>query len=466
MTAAIGRIGFWVGILLGLTIWLLPPFGGLSGPAQATLALAAVMVLWWMTESVPISATALLPLVLIPVLEIGTISQASSPYGNPVIFLFLGGFLLATALERCGLHKRIAYSIVSMIGMSPNRLILGFLIASALLSMWISNTATALMMLPIALSVGSIGSQYGSTDKSIAALLLAVAFGSNLGGVGTLIGTPPNAIMVGYLDQNHGIQVGFGEWMMIGVPIVFILLPIVYFVLKRNMGYAPAVDEQAIAREVRAQRSHLGRWSAAELRVTLLFSLAAVCWIFQPYLAVIIPGISDAGVSIFAGLMLFIVSDGNRSKLLDWSDTEKIPWGVLVLFGGGLSLADAIQRTELAIWLGDSMSGLAVLPLPLIILSVSLMIIFFSEVTSNSATAAAVLPVMGALAVSLGYDPTVLVIPATLAATTAFMLPVGTPPNAIVFSSGKIRQIDMIRTGFWLNIASAIVITVVMTIMK
>jgi solute carrier family 13 (sodium-dependent dicarboxylate transporter), member 2/3/5 len=462
MTTTIGKIGFWIGLLLGVLIWLMPPFAGLTQTAQATLALATVMVMWWMTESIPISATALLPLVLIPILGIGTMMQASSPYANPVIFLFLGGFLLATALERCGLHKRIAYFIVSLIGMSPNRLILGFLIASAVLSMWISNTATALMMLPIALSVGSIGSQYGNTDKAIAALLLAVAFGSNLGGVGTLIGTPPNAIMVGYLQQNHDIQIGFAEWMKIGVPIILVMLPIVYFVLKGTMGFTAKMDEEAIAKEVHYQRSNLGSWSAAEVRVTLLFVIAAIGWIFQPYIAPFIPGISDAGVSIFVGLLLFIVSDNKDGKLLDWSDAERIPWGVLVLFGGGLSLADAIQRTDLAVWLGDSMSGLAILPLPAIILVVSLMIIFFSEVTSNSATAAAVLPVMGALAVSLGYDPTVLVIPATLAATTAFMLPVGTPPNAIVFSSGKVRQIDMIRTGFWLNIASAIVITLMM----
>jgi len=465
MTATIGRIGFWIGLLMGLLIWLMPPFAGLSEVAQATLALSAVMVMWWMTESIPISATALLPLILIPVLGIGSISQASSPYGNPVIFLFLGGFLLATALERCGLHKRIAYSIVSLIGMSPNRLILGFLIASAVLSMWISNTATALMMLPIALSVGSIGSQYGNTDKAIAALLLAVAFGSNLGGVGTLIGTPPNAIMVGYLQQNHDIQIGFAEWMKIGVPIILVMLPVVYFVLKATMGFTAKMDEEAIAKEVHYQRSNLGPWSAAEVRVTLLFVVAAIGWIFQPYIAPYVPGISDAGVSIFVGLLLFIVSDRRDGKLLEWSDAERIPWGVLVLFGGGLSLADAIQRSELAVWLGDSMSGLAVLPLPAIILLVSLMIIFFSEVTSNSATAAAVLPVMGALAVTLGYDPTILVIPATIAATTAFMLPVGTPPNAIVFSSGKVRQIDMIRTGFWLNIASAIVITLMMMVL-
>jgi sodium-dependent dicarboxylate transporter 2/3/5 len=465
MIATIGKIGFWFGLLIGLLIWQMPPFGGLSGSAQATLAMAVVMVMWWMTESIPISATALLPLVLTPVLEIGTISQASSPYGNPVIFLFLGGFLLATALERCGLHKRIAYSIVSRIGMSPNKLILGFLIASSVLSMWISNTATALMMLPIALSVGSIGSKYGNTDKAIAALLLAVAFGSNLGGIGTLIGTPPNAIMVGYLQQNHNIQIGFAEWMKIGVPIIVVMLPIVYFVLKSTMGFTAKMDDTAIALEVRMQRSLLGSWSVAEVLVTLLFFVAAVGWIFQPYITPYIPGISDAGVSIFVGLLLFIIPDGKSGKLLEWSDTVRIPWGVLILFGGGLSLADAIQRSELAVWLGDSMSGLAVLPLPAIILIVSLMIIFFSEVTSNSATAAAVLPIMGALAVSLGYDPTILVIPATLAATTAFMLPVGTPPNAIVFSTGKVRQIDMIRTGFWLNIASAFVITAIMMVM-
>ena len=282
MSATIGRIGFWSGLLFGVTIWFLPPFAGLNEAAQATLALASVMVMWWMTEAVPISATALLPLVLIPVLGIGTISQASTAYGNPVIFLFMGGFLLAAALERSGLHRRIAYGVVSLIGMSSDKLILGFLVTSALLSMWISNTATALMMLPIALSVGAIGTDYGSSEKSISALMLAVAIGSNLGGVGTLIGTPPNAIMVGYLQQNHNIQMGFGEWMKYGVPIIAVMLPIVYFVLRATMGFASTADEASIAREVRQQRSNLGPWSTAEVRISLLFALAAICWIFQP----------------------------------------------------------------------------------------------------------------------------------------------------------------------------------------
>jgi solute carrier family 13 (sodium-dependent dicarboxylate transporter), member 2/3/5 len=462
MAEIISRLGFWLGILFGVAVYLAPSFGGLSDPAQATLAITTLMVIWWVTEAIHISATALLPIILIPILGVGSIAQATAPYGNPVVFLFLGGFLLATALERSNLHKRIALGIVALLGASPNRLILGFLLSSALLSMWISNTATAMMMLPIALSVGTIGSDYGNTDKGVGALLLSVAIGSNLGGIGTLIGTPPNAIMVGYLSQNHDIQMGFGEWMLIGVPLVIVSLPIFYFILKKTMAFDAPVDEAVIAREVQAQRSLLGVWSKAEIRVTIIFTITASLWIFQAFLKPYIPGISDAGISILAGLSLFVVSDGKDSRLLDWQDAERLPWGVLILFGGGLSLAEAIQTTNLAQWIGDSMSALAVLPVPLIILIVALSIIFFSEVASNSATAAAIIPVMGALAVTLGYDPRIFVIPATLAATTAFMLPVGTPPNAIVFASGKIKQVEMIRVGFWLNLASAILITIAM----
>lgn len=464
MVGIFSRLGFWLGILAGVAVYLAPPFGGLTDAAQAALAITALMVIWWVTEAIHISATALVPIVLIPLLEIGSIAEATSPYANPVIFLFMGGFLLAAALERSHLHKRIALSIVALIGASPHRLILGFLVTSSLLSMWISNTATALMMLPIALSVGSIGSSYGNTDKGIAALLLSVAIGSNLGGIGTLIGTPPNAIMLGYLSQNHGIEMGFGEWMLVGVPLVIVSLPIFYFILRILMDFNAPVDESVIAREVQVQRMALGAWSTSEIRVSILFSITASLWMFQSLLKPYIPGISDAGISILAGLSLFLISDGKKGALLKWEDAEKIPWGVLVLFGGGLSLAELIQTTNLAQWIGDSMSALAVLPVPVIIFLVVISIIFFSEVASNSATAAAIIPVMGALAVTLGYDPRIFVIPATLAATTAFMLPVGTPPNAIVFASGKIKQSEMIRVGFWLNLASAILITIAMVV--
>jgi sodium-dependent dicarboxylate transporter 2/3/5 len=459
----VSRLGFWLGILIGIAVYLAPPFGGLSDPAQITLAITALMVIWWVTEAIHISATALLPIVLIPLLGIGTIAQATSPYANPVIFLFMGGFLLAAALERSRLHTRLALGIVALIGASPHRLILGFLVTSSLLSMWISNTATAMMMLPIALSVGSIGSDYGNTDQGIAALLLSVAIGSNLGGIGTLIGTPPNAIMLGYLSQNHNIEVGFGEWMRIGVPLVVVSLPIFYLILKKSMAFEATVNDAVISSEVQAQRLALGPWSTSEIRVSILFSITASLWIFQSLLKPYLPEISDAGISILAGLCLFLIPNGKKSTLLEWKDAEKIPWGVLILFGGGLSLAEVIQTTNLAQWIGDSMSALAVLPVPLIIFLVAVSITFFSEVASNSATAAAIIPVMGALAVSLGYDPRIFVIPATLAATMAFMLPVGTPPNAIVFSSGKIKQSEMIRVGFWLNLASAILITIAMT---
>lgn len=460
----IRRIGLWAGVLMGIIIWYIPISSELSTFAHATLAIGTLMAIWWITEAIPISATALIPVILFPIFGVGTVAQTTSPYANPVIFLFLGGFILATALERCGLHKRIALSIVSGVGVSPHRLMLGFLLASALLSLWISNTATALMMLPIALSVGAIGSTFNSNTRSMSALLLAVAYGSSIGGLGTLIGTPPNAIMAGYLKQSHDINMGFGEWMYIGVPLVLVCLPVTYFILKWTMGLIKGANEHDVAAEIRVQRSSLGRWSFAEISMLIVFVLTAFSWMFQPLLSKIIPGLTDTGIAITAATMLFILPNGAGGRLMTWNDAERIPWGILLLFGGGLSLADAIQRTELAAWIGNSMSGLEVLPLPVIILVVTLVVIFLTEITSNSATAATFLPIMGALAVAMGYDPRTLVIPAALAASCAFMLPIATPPNAIVYSSGYINQVDMMRAGFWLNLVMACIITAAMMI--
>jgi len=333
-----------------------------------------------------------------------------------------------------------------------------------LLSLWISNTATALMMLPIALSVGMIGSDFSSNTRSVSALLLAVAYGSSIGGLGTLIGTPPNAIMAGYLEQSHDISMGFAEWMYIGVPLVLVCLPVTYFILKWTLGLIQGANEGDVEAEIRIQRRSLGRWSFAEVSMLIVFFLTACSWMFQPLLSKVIPGLTDTGIAITAATLLFILPNGVGGRLMAWHDAERIPWGILLLFGGGLSLADAIQRTELDAWIGNSMSGLEVLPLTVIILVVTLVVIFLTEITSNSATAATFLPIMGALAVAMGYDPRTLVIPAALAASCAFMLPIATPPNAIVYSSGKINQLDMMRAGFWLNIVMACIITAAMMI--
>lgn len=453
------KIGFWLGIAAALAVGLMPTPEGLSAAAHATLAAGTLMGIWWITEALPVAATALVPVFLFPLLGVGTVGQATAPYANHIIYLFLGGFLLAAGLERSGLHRRLALAVVAGVGVSPPRLILGFLLATALLSMWISNTATALMMLPIAMTVATIGGDTPGSARGASALLLAVAYGSSVGGLGTLIGTPPNAIMAGYLQQAHGIEVGFGEWMLVGVPLVAIALPATYWVLRRTLRFEAVASEETAMAVIARQRAELGPWSAAEVRVANVFVLAALCWSFQPVLSVYLPGLSDAGVGIFAGLLLFLVPDGKGSRLLEWSDVERIPWGVLVLFGGGLSLADAVQRTELAGWIGGLLSGFQALPLPLLIFLATLLVIFLTEITSNSATAAAFLPVMGALAVSLGHDPRVLVVPAALAASCAFMLPVATPPNAIVFGTGNIMQRDMIRAGFRLNIVFSVLIT-------
>ena len=456
-------VGFVAGPLLAFVAWMLPAPDGMSEVAHAVMVIGIWMAVWWITEAIPIGATALIPIIAFPLMGVGTVAQSTAPYANPIIYLFLGGFLLAAALESSNLHRRIALNVVSLIGFSANRLILGFMLASAMLSMWISNTATVLMMMPIAFTVGKIGSGDTGFNPMLTGILLAVTYGSSIGGLGTLIGTPPNAIMAAYLLQAHDIQMGFGEWMEIGVPLVLISLPVCYFILKYVLKTNEYIADSNVEIQLKSSINELGRWSPAEIRVFVIFFTTALCWMFQPKLAAFIPGLTDTGIAIIGASLMFMISDKKGGKLLMWGDAERIPGGILLLFGGGLSLADAVQRSELAVWLGTQMAGLGSLPLPFLVLLISLMVIFLTEITSNTATAAALLPVMGALSVSMGYDPMVLVVPAALAASCAFMLPVATPPNAIVYATGRLRQSDMVRAGFWLNIAMAVIITLFMS---
>lgn len=454
-------IGLVTGLVLLAVTLVFPPPGDLSGAAWAALGLMMLMATWWATEAIPIPATSLVPIVLIPALGLGSVKDATAPYANPIIFLFLGGFTLGLAMQRWNLHRRIALHILLMVGTSPRRQIGGFMLATAFLSMWVSNTATTIMMMPIGLSVLSM-MEIGDEDsrrRFAVALLLAIAYSASVGGIATLIGTPPNALLAAYLSDQQGIPVGFAQWMLIGVPVALVMLVIIWWWLTRmavNIG-SDGNAEQAIRDEL----GSIGTMSASEIRVAVVFSLTAAAWIFRPLLADSIPWLSDTVIAIFAAVMLFLLRSGQRDgrALMDWDSARELPWGVLLLFGGGLALAGVISSSGLAEAIAESLSVLEVLPALLMVGLVVAVIIFLTEVTSNTATAAAFLPLLGALAVGQGISPLLLTVPAAIAASCAFMMPVATPPNAIVFGSGHLAISDMIRAGLVLNLIGIVLVT-------
>ena len=462
------RIGLVLGPLALVALLLLPAPEGMSAEAWKTTAVGALMAIWWVCESIPIPATALVPLVLFAPLGILPMTGAAAPYANPIIFLFLGGFVIALAMERWNLHRRIALAVVRIMGVQPHRLVLGFMAATAFLSMWVSNTATAVMMLPIALSVILLvrpDADYGAgnpVDFNFALnLMLGVAYGASIGGLGTLIGTPPNALLAGFMLETYGVQIGFAQWMLVGVPLVVVTLPVTWFLLTRviypiQIREIPG-GEQAIEREY----AKLGPISSAEKRVAVVFVATALLWVFRPVLEnAAIPGLDDTVIAIAAALALFLIPAGSArpGALVDWETAEKLPWGVLLLFGGGLALADAVQKTGLARWIGTNVGALGWSTLAMVVV-VTVIIIFLTELTSNTATAAAFLPLVASVAVGMGENPFLLAVPAALAASCAFMLPVATPPNAIVFGSGYVTVPQMARAGIWLNILFVFAIT-------
>jgi len=464
-TGTAARIGLVLGPLLCIAILAAPPPDGLSPNAWHTAAVGALMAIWWITEALPIPATALLPLVLLPALGIANINAAAAPYANPVIFLFLGGFLIAAALQRCGLHRRMALHIIGFVGTAPRRLVGGFMLATAFISMWVSNTATVVMLLPMAASVLELAEQSGrERDPNLGiALMLGLAYGASIGGVGTLIGTPPNALLAGFMDEAYQVRIGFGQWMLIGVPLVAIALPITWLLLVRVL-YPISGGSEAEGREmVRSELEKLGPPSREEYMVGGITALTAAAWIFSPLLDDIIPGISDAGIAIAGAALLFTIPAGwrgERKVLLNWSDAQRLPWGVLVLFGGGLSLASAIESTGLARWIGEALSGASAWPTIVLIGTVTAVVVFLTEITSNTATAAAFLPVAASLAIGVGHHPLVLTVPVAIAASCAFMMPVATPPNAIVYGTGRLSISQMVRAGFFLNLVLIALITV------
>jgi len=454
-------IGLFLGPLLLAACLLTDPPAGLSETAWRTVGMAAMMAVWWSTEAIPIPATSLLPVLLIPLLGIDSLAKATAPYANPTIFLFLGGFLLGLAMQRWNLHKRIALATLLAVGNQPSRQIAGFMIATAFISMWVSNTATSIMMLPIGLSVIGLlteGSAREQSERFATALLLGIAYAASVGGIATLIGTPPNALLAAFLRENHDVHIGFGQWMLLGVPVTAGMLLFTWWWLTRGGFRLSGGDSRSMLQQ---EMAALGPMSRQEKLVALIFTLAALAWIFQPLLAEHLPGLNDTSIAIGAALLLFLIPANvqERTFLLDWQTANKLPWGVLLLFGGGLSLAGVIGASGLAEWIAQSLGGLDMLPLILMIGLVALVITFLTEITSNTATAAAFLPLLGALAVAQGLPPQMLAIPAAIAASCAFMMPVATPPNAIVFGTGEMRIQSMIKAGFALNLFGVFFVT-------
>ncbi|MBF7054122.1 DASS family sodium-coupled anion symporter [Halomonas sp. KAO] len=458
------RIGFYLGPILLIACLVIPAPTGMPVSAWTTVGITLLIATWWSTEAIPIPITSLLPILLIPTLGIGEISDATVPYANPIIYLFLGGFILGLAMERWNLHRRIALNTLMLVGSSPSQQIAGFMLSTAFLSMWVSNTATTIMMLPIGMSVIRLlvrdgdGSDNTERARFATALLLGIAYAASIGGVATLIGTPPNAMLAGFLQANYEVSIGFGQWMLLGIPVSVMMLLFTWWWLTRR-GFK--LHDGNSRELVRAEIESLGPWSKGEKLVLMVFVLTALGWIFKPFIASYLPGINDTSIALVGALSLFLIPVDTKQRifLMCWQDAVKLPWGVLLLFGGGLSLAAAIQSAGLAEWIASSIGSLGTLPLLGMIALVALVIIFLTEVTSNTATAAAFLPLLAAVAVSQGFSVEMIAIPAAIAASCAFMLPVATPPNAIVFSTGHMRIQSMVATGFGLNIAGVVLIT-------
>jgi solute carrier family 13 (sodium-dependent dicarboxylate transporter), member 2/3/5 len=466
------RVGTVLGPAFLLVSLVLPPPPDMGVEAWRAAGLALLMATWWVTEVVPLPITALLPLPLIPLLGISGIEAAAAPFANPVIFLFLGGFMIAQAMQRWDLHRRIAFGIIARTGTSPMRLVAGFMIAAAFLSMWVSNTAVAVMMLPIGVSVIQVfhGAREAATEPGLpddlpaspfaVALLLGIAYACSIGGVATLIGTPPNALLAGFLADEFGVRIGFAQWMMVGLPMTLILLPLTWLLLTRVVFRVEGESHGSVAGVVEGLRRSLGAIGPGERRVAWVFVGTALAWMVRPLAERWIPGLTDAGIAIAATLILFLVPSGEREggAVLNWEWARRIPWDVLLLFGGGLSLAAALSSSGLAAWIGDQLRGADQLPLVVLLLLVSGLIIFLTELMSNTASIAAFLPILAAIAIALRLDPLLLTVPATLAASCAFMLPVATPPNAIVFGSGYVRIGHMARAGIVLNLVVIVLV--------
>ncbi len=464
-TSSLKKSGFLIAPLIFSLLLILPPPEGLQMTGWRVAAIGVLMATFWVTESIPIPVTAMFPIVLFPLFGIKDVKTAAAPYANPLIFLFMGGFIIAISMQRWNLHKRIALSIIAAVGMNQRSILTGFMLATAVLSMWVSNTATTLMVLPIAISVVELARGSQSTlvsDNFSRALLIGLAYASSIGGLGTLVGTPPNALLAGFLHESYNITIGFAQWMAVGLPLVLIGLPIGFFVLTVLAFPLTRTSTTLGHNIIRDELEKLGPMTSPEKKTAAIFALVAILWICRPLLSKFLPGLTDTGIALLGAFLTFFTLSGSEKStfLLDWKTAENLPWGILLLFGGGLSLAGAINSTGLSTWIGGQLSVMQAAPVWLIALTVTGVIILLTEITSNTATAAAFLPIMAALALSLGQNPLLLLLPATIASSCAFMLPVATPPNAIVFGSGNLEIVHMVKAGIYMNLLFTLLITI------
>lgn len=473
------KIGFFGGPLLALFLLLLPPAPNMAPEAMKVAAVAVLMAVWWITEAVPIPVTALLPIALFPLLGVMNAKESSAPYANHLIFLFLGGFLIAIAMEKWNLHRRIALYTIRLVGVSSSRIVLGFMIATAFLSMWISNTATTMMMLPIGLAVIKQTTEFIDKQKKSdidtrpthfnfgTALMLGIAYAASIGGVATIIGTPPNVFMVGYLEQTYHIHITFVQWMMLGVPLAVFMLIIAWLYLTR-IALPPEIKNlpggmELLCLEIRK----LGKMQEAEKYVLGVFALVALLWILRGFVHFGPATMHDATIAMAGAILLFLIPvDWKEGAfVLDWKAALKLPWDIIILFGGGLALAHAFSKSGLVKWISVQFTVLQGSNLLLIIVLVILFGIFLTELTSNTATAAILIPIMAGIAVAMNVHELVLIIPVTIAVSYAFMLPVATPPNAIVFGSHYLTIPQMARVGFFLNLTGVVFIVIALKIL-
>jgi len=464
-------IGLFLGPAIALLMMLADAPADLSAAGWRTASAGVLMAIWWATEAVPIAVTALLPIVLFPLLGIKELPDTVTPYSNKVIYLFLGGFIVAFAMQRWNLHRRIALSILERVGSNGRSLVGGFMLASAILSMWVMNTSTTMMLLPIAVSIISVvhnnvdGLNEDDKKNFQYALLLGVAYGATIGGMSTLIGTAPNAMFASFMQTTYGVEIDFARWMLVGVPLSALMLPMAWLALTRwvfNVDFKTSGEGRAALHRMKQE---MGPITVPEKRIAIVFVLMALTWITRRLL-VQLPGLSaldDSIIAMAGAISLFLIPSGDKSDrlLLRWQYAEQLPWGVLILFGGGLALASAVADTGLAHWLGGNLQTLGMLPVAVLVVIAATMIIFLTELTSNIATTATFLPVVGAIAIESGIDPIVLTVPVTFAASCAFMLPVATPPNAIVFGSGMLTIPKMIRAGMMLNLFGIVLVSTV-----
>lgn len=464
------NLGLLAGPALAL-LWWATGGDALPPDARLVLALAIWMAVWWMTEAVPLAATALLPLVVLPPFAELDFPSVAAPYASSILFLFMGGFLLGLAVQHSGLHRRIALAVLVRVGAGPRRLIGGFMLVTALLSMWMSNTATAMIVMPIGLSVIQAcyePQESGNGDAPppngfAAALVLGIAYAASIGGMGTPIGTPPNLIMTGYLRSHYGLDVSIVEWMRIALPVLVILLPATWLWLCFACFRLPRTASGQAGRDVlRARLMGLGPVTAAERRVATIFVAVALGWVLRPQLTqwTGLHGLEDAVIALTGALLLFVMPSGRQrgERLLDWKVAHQLPWDILLLFGGGLSLAAAITATGADAPLTSLLAGLGDVPALAIVLVLALVIVFSGELTSNTAAATAIMPVLAALCAARGLDVLPLFIVATLASSCGFMLPVATPPNAIAYGTGFVPLRQMLRAGLGANLIAIAVI--------